>query len=359
MTQTIGNLVILPIILTTLFAYLLTPLIIKLAWKYKIIDDPKIHKHVKVIHSKPIPRGGGTAIYLAILFAILIFIPLDKHMIGIMVGATILVLMGLVDDISTHRPKFTLSPYLRLFIQFVAALAPIASGIGIAYLFNASIDLSQPQLSFNLLGETRNIWILADIFALFWIVSIINFVNMGAKGVDGQLSGVVVIAAITIAILSLRFSADITEWPVTILASILAGAFLGFLPWHIFPQKIMPSFSGSNLAGYFLAILAILSTTKAGTLMVVLAVPLIDTSYTIIRRVMSGKSPFWGDRGHLHHKLLDRGFSKPQVAYLYWLITAALGFLALNLNAEFKLYTIGAAALFLGGILLWLTYRPK
>ena len=186
-----------------------------------------------------------------------------------------------------------------------------------------------------------------------------NILNMGAKGVDGQLSGTVAVAAIVIGILSLKFSADIAQWPVIILASITAGSFLGFLPWHIYPQKIMPSFSGSNLAGFMLAILSILSTTKVGTLAVVLGVPIIDTGYTIIRRIASGKSPVWGDRGHLHHKLLDNGWSKRQVALFYWVVTAVLGVFSLSLNASLKLYTIIGVAFLVGGLLLWLTYRSK
>ena len=113
------------------------------------------------------------------------------------------------------------------------------------------------------------------------------------------------------------------------------------------------------MAGYLLAVLSILSTTKVGALMVVLGVPLIDTGYTIVRRIISGRSPVWGDRGHLHHRLLDAGLSKRQVAYFYWAITAILGFLALNLNTATKLYTMIGVALGLGGLILWLTYRPK
>jgi UDP-GlcNAc:undecaprenyl-phosphate GlcNAc-1-phosphate transferase len=121
----------------------------------------------------------------------------------------------------------------------------------------------------------------------------------------------------------------------------------------------MPGFSGSTLAGYLLAVLSILSTTKVGTLMVVLGIPLVDTGYTITRRIISGKSPFWGDRGHLHHKLLDSGFSKRQVTLFYWLLTLILGLIALNLNASYKLYTIVGVTVFVGGLLLWFTYRPK
>lgn len=143
------------------------------------------------------------------------------------------------------------------------------------------------------------------------------------------------------------------------MASITAGAYLGFLPWHIFPQKIMPGYGGSTLAGYLLAVLSILSTTKVGALMVVLGVPLIDTGYTIIRRVLTGKSPVWGDRGHLHHRLLDAGVSKTQVAIFYWAITAVLGFAALNLNTATKVYTMVGIAALLGGLIIWLTYQPK
>jgi UDP-GlcNAc:undecaprenyl-phosphate GlcNAc-1-phosphate transferase len=350
------NLFLLPWLVAALIAFLTTPLVIKLAAKLGIIDDPRTNKHPKVIHTYPVPRGGGIPIFLALLVCSLIFLPIDKQLIGILVGAAILVVMGTLDD------KLNLNPYLRLGLGFVAAAAPIAAGIGIAFISNplgGIIDLSHPQIMFSFLGSSHNIWIFSDIFAILWITFLMNMVNMGAKGVDGQLSGVTVIAALTIAFLSLRFSADITQWPVIILAAITAGAYLGFLPWHIFPQKIMPGYGGSTMAGYLLAVLSILSTTKVGALVVVLGIPLIDTGYTIIRRIVSGKSPVWGDRGHLHHRLLDAGLSKRQVAYFYWGITAVLGFLALNLNTATKLYTMIGVALGLGGLILWLTSRPK
>ena len=113
------------------------------------------------------------------------------------------------------------------------------------------------------------------------------------------------------------------------------------------------------MAGYLLAVLSILSTTKVGALMVVLGIPLIDTGYTIVRRVINGKSPVWGDRGHLHHRLLDAGLSKRQVSYFYWGVTGILGFLALNLNTTTKLYTMVGVALGLGGLIIWLTSRTK
>lgn len=354
--ERILKLVLLPGVVSATIAYLTTPIVIKMANKIGIVDDPQKHRHPKVIHTYPVPRGGGLAIFLAIFVSSLLFLPLDKHLRGILAGTIVILVVGLLDD------KFDLNPYLRLLIQFIAASCPIIAGIGIAFIsnpFNGIVDLSHPQINFTFLGEQRSVWVLSDLFALFWIVTLMNFLNMGAKGVDGQLPGVAAIASATIALLSLRFSADITQWPVIILATITAGSYLGFLPWNYYPQKIMPSYSGSTLAGFMLAVLAILSTTKVGTLMVVLGVPLVDTGYTIVRRIASGKSPVWGDRGHLHHRLLDAGLSKKQVALFYWLVTAVLGALALNLNTPSKLYTIVGVVILIGGLILWLTYRPK
>ena len=350
------NLFLLPWLVAAVVAFLVTPLVIKFADRMGIVDDPKRNREPKVIHTYPIPRGGGIPIFIALLTAILMFLPIDKHIMGILVGAGILVIMGTLDD------KYNLNPYLRLTLGFLAAGAVVASGIGVSFISNplgGIINLSQPQISFSLFGATHSIWIISDIFALVWIVFLMNMVNMGAKGVDGQLSGVTVIAALTIAFLSLRYSADITQWPVIILAGITAGAYLGFLPWHIFPQKIMPGYGGSTLAGYLLAVLSILSTAKVGILIVVLGIPLIDTGYTIIRRIINHRSPVWGDKGHLHHRLLDAGLSKKQVAYFYWGVTAILGFFALNLNTTSKLYTMIGVTLGLGGFILWLTSRPK
>ena len=126
-----------------------TPLVIKLAHKIGIIDDPKVHKHPKVIHSYPVPRGGGLAIFAAVLIASFVFLPLDKHLIGILIGAFFITALGILDD------KFNLNPYLRLVAQFVIAGIPIMAGIGIAFInmpFNGILDLSHPRIVFDLLG---------------------------------------------------------------------------------------------------------------------------------------------------------------------------------------------------------------
>ena len=337
--------------LATLVALGITPLVIRLYKKFNWLDDPKKNKHPKVVHKYPVPGGGGLVIFLTILVVSLKYLPIDKHLIGIMLGALILAVVGMIDDVKN------LSPYWRLGLGFLAAGIVVGAGIGVPYISNplggGVINLSQPQIPIYLFGKLRTIWILADVMALFWIVGAMNFVNW-SKGLDGQLPGIVVVAAMVIGLLSMRFVDDVTQWPVIILAASLAGAYLGFLPFNYYPQKIMPGYGGGALAGYFLAVLSILSGAKVATAILVLGVPLMDAIYSVIRRIMKGKSPFWGDRGHLHHKLLDSGWGKRRIAVFYWLISLALGMVALKLNSGQKLYTIVLIGVMVGGLLLWL-----
>lgn len=348
------DLFVIPLIVSFFLSYLLTPVFIKIFTKIKLVDDPKKNKHPKVIHTYPVPRGGGLPLFLAIILSSLFFIPIDIHLKAIFIGALLITILGLVDD------KLNVNPYLRLFVLFVASVIPIAFGVGIAFVNNplgGILNLNDSSFWGNI--PFLNKIFLSDIFSVLWLIFLMNILNMGAKGVDGQLPGVTGIASIVIGILSLSYSADIAEWPVITLAAIVAGTHFGFLKWNFYPQKIMPGFSGGTLAGYFLGILSILSTTKVGTLLVCLGIPIVDTSYTIIRRILSGKSPVWGDADHLHHRLLRIGISKRQVSYIYWLFTFILGIVALNLNASYKFYTIIGVGLFVGGIILWLSQKSK
>ncbi len=338
------------ILIPGLIAFLATPFTIKIAEKLKIIDDPRTHKHPKVIHTYPVPRGGGLPIYISILISSLLFLPFDHHLRLILLGATLIVTIGFLDD------KYNLNPYLRILLQIFVLLVPALGGIGINFITNplgGIIYLDKFFLELDLGEFILKIKPLVVAFTVFWIFFVMNMVNMGAKGVDGQLPGVIVAASLTIALLSLRFSADITQWPVIILAGITAGAYLGFLPWNFYPQKIMPGYSGSTLGGYMLATLSILSTAKVGTLLVVLGIPIIDTVFVIIRRVAQGKSPVWGDRTHLHHKLLDKGWSKAKVAVFYWSTALFLGFVSLFLNSTTKIYTIIGLVLVVMGLGFW------
>lgn len=348
----LNNLFFSPAAVSFFASLLLTPLIIKFAKNLNIVDYPGKRGDPATLHTKPIPRGGGIPVFLSILAASLVFLPFDQRLGGILAGAAIIAGIGFLDD------RNSTSPYFRLLGQFLAAGVVVASGVGIAFTSNPLtgniLDLSQPRIYFDLMGETRAIWIISTLFGILWIVFLMNAVNW-SSGVDGQLSGFASLSALIIAIFSLQYSADITQWPVTILAAATFGAFAGFLPWHTYPQKIMPGFGGATLAGYMLAVLSILTTAKVGTLIVVLAIPIVDAGYSITRRLLASKSPVWGDKKHLHHRLLAAGWSRQKVAVFYWISTIILGILALNLNATGKFYTIVGIVLFVGALIIWLS----
>lgn len=335
-----------------LVTFLTTPLVARLAKKFGLVDDPSRRRHPAHTHKGVVPRAGGLAIYLGFAAACFLFLPINKVLLGILTGGLIIILIGLWDD------KVDLSPYFRFLTNFLAAGLVVSAGVGIPYItnpFNGVLRLDTWRISFDFLGP-HSILVWADLFAIVWIVWCANMVNW-SKGVDGQMPGFVAIAAVTLGILSFRFSAhDISQWVVTALAFITAGAFLGFLPWNFYPQKIMPGYGGGTLAGYLLAVLSILSWGKLGTAILVLGVPMIDAVYTVGRRIVAGKSPFWADRGHLHHKLLDLGWGRRRIALFYWLVSAILGVVALTLTSQQKLFAIILLAVIVGGAIFCLNF---
>lgn len=350
----IWGLVVIPFVIALILSSSITSLTIQAYRSLGLVDKSTKKDHPKHIHTKPVPRGGGIPIFIAMLFSVFLFSTFDQHMVGIFSGAFILLALGVLDDI------FDLSPYLRLILGFAAAGLVVFSGIGIDFISNpfgdGVIQLNQLQYEFTFWGQIRIFSVWSDLLAIFWIVWAMNFVNMGAKGLDGQLPGIVMIAAVVMGILSFRFINDVTAWPSTFLAFALAGAYGGFLLFNYYPQKIMPGWGGGSLAGFFLAVLSILSGAKVATALIVLGVPLMDVIYAVIRRLYSRKSPVWGDDKHLHHFLLRLGWGKRRVAVFYWFVTAILGAIALQLNSEAKVYTLVLIGVIIGGLLLWLSY---
>lgn len=351
--QTLKDLLFRPFLFSLLLTFVLTFFLIPVAIKFGLIDDANIRKHPAHTHKGIIPRAGGLAILIGLIMGILFFIPITKQVLGIMLGAAILITVGLIDD------KYDISPYTRLITNIIAALVVVGSGIGIPFITNplgGIIPLDTWIISFNFWGQ-HDILVWADIFAVIWIVWCMNMVNW-SKGVDGQMPGFVGISALTIGLLSLRFI-NIGGYeqliPAT-LAFITAGIFFGFLPWNFYPQKIMPGYGGGSLAGYLLAVLSILSGAKVGTAFIVMGIPMIDAFYTIIRRLSTKKSPFLGDRGHLHHRLLNIGWGRRRIALFYWIISVILGIIALNITSKEKLFVVLLLAVLLGGFLLWLTF---
>lgn len=337
----------LPFLTSLIIVVCITPLTVMFFKKKSWVVDPKKTPHPAHTHKEPIPKGGGLPIFAGLLVGVLMAAKLDNHMVAILSASLITLIVGLVDDVRG------MNPYTRLFVNFLSALIVVGSGIGIAFVtnpFGGIIDLSCPRLTFEFFGS-REIWILADLFAILWIPALMNAINW-SSGVDGQISGVITIASFFLGIVSLTYSADITQWPVSILAFSLAGSFLGLTIYHFYPQKIMPGYSATSLAGLILGVLSILATGKVGTAILLLAVPLIDFVYVIFRRVLRGRSPVWGGSDHLHHKLMEIGWGKRRIAVFYWSITAILGVLALNFEARYKLMAMIGLVLLM--VIFWI-----
>lgn len=334
-----------------LISFIATPLTIKFAKKWGFVDDPK-RKHPAILHTQITPRAGGIPTLLALALTVIFFTNLDKHVIGILIAGTLVVGVGLLDD------KYDVNPYLRLGTNILAALIVTGFGVGITWITNplgGQIRFDQIIIPVNLFG-IHNIILLADIFAVVWIVWVMNALNW-SSGVDGQLSGIVVIATFIIGLVALRYvNTDPTQTAVVALSFAAMGAYLGFLPFSFFPQKIMPGYGGSTLAGFLLAVLAILAGGKLATALLILAVPLVDAFWAILRRILSKRSPVWGDREHLHHRLLDLGFSKRQIALFYWIVCAIFGLVALLLKSESKLFALGLLTTILLASLVTITF---
>lgn len=356
MNELLRNSFLAPLLISFVVSFITTPLVIRLYTKHGFLDDPKKQSHPKIVHKYPVPRGGGIPIFAALFIGCLIFLPMQKWVLAIILAGFVIVLVGSIDDI------FDLNPYFRLATNLLAASVVVGAGIGITYITNplgGIIHLDTIKFAVDVFGRERNILILADLFAIIWIVWTMNMVNW-AKGLDGQMPGIAAISAIIIGFLSLRFFPDSNQIPVLVISAITAGAYLGFLPFNFYPQKIMPGYGGGAMAGFLLATLSIMSSSKVATMMLVLGVPFMDAIYTMIRRMASHKSPVWGDRGHLHHRLLDLGWGKRRIALFYWLVSAILGAVALSLDSRGKLFAAIMIFLIVGGGLLWIsTFSSK
>ena len=343
----------LPFVTAALLSLGITPLVIAFARKYKLVDDPRVRYHPAHTHKGIIPRAGGLAIFISLLIGIVIFIPLTKLFVGILLGATLLIVVGLMDDYKD------VNPYMRLATNIIAALIVVGAGAGIPYITNpitgGVLHLDTWRITFSFFG-THSILVWADLLAFAWILWTMNIVGWSA-GVDGQMPGFVAIGALTLGLLSLRFAiADPAQGIVTIFAFIVAGAFTGFIPWNFYPQKIMPGYGGKTLAGFLLAVLGILSYGKLGTALLVLGIPTMDAVYTLVRRVGMKKSPVLADRGHLHHRLLDLGWGKRRVALFYWGVSAILGVVALTVTSQQKGFALLLVAVGVAGFLLWVQF---
>ena len=298
-------------------AFITTPVVRSLAFKIGAVDVPRDNRRM---HNHPIPRMGGLAIFFGFILSALIFIPLTTPLRGMLLGAVIIVILGIFDDI------YALPAMPKFLIQILAALIAVLMGNRIDILSNPNIFSSDP---YWVLG-----WLSIPI-SVIWIVGITNAVNL-IDGLDGLACGVSTISSMTLLVIALIVS----EPDVAILTAALAGACIGFLPYNLNPAKIFMGDTGSTFLGFILATVSVQGLFKFYTIIsfavpfLMLALPIFDTCFAILRRVSKGQSPMAPDRGHIHHRLIDMGFSQKQAVAVLYVISAILGLSAVVLTTN-------------------------
>ncbi len=298
-------------------ALIATPAVIVLAAKTGAMDAPDARK----VHKGPMPRIGGLAIYggfMAAILAMLNFAELTQEVangvIGLLLGGTLIVIIGLIDDYKNLPAK------VKLLGQILAACVVVY--------FDVRSDLITDPL-----GDYLYLEYLAAPATVFWIVGLTNTVNL-IDGLDGLAAGVSTIASITIMLVALQEDVMI----VALFTAALAGAALGFLRYNFNPAKIFMGDTGSMFLGFILAGISVIGAVKCtATIALIvpilaLGLPIMDTTFAIIRRYRGGVPIFKPDKGHLHHRLLDLGFSQRQAVLLMYVISALLGLSAVALN---------------------------
>ena len=344
--------VLLPLVVSFLITTAITPVSIFFIKRFKIMDDPAKHKHPAMLHKNPIPRGGGIPLFLGVFLTSLLFLPMTKIMTALFIASFISLAVGVLDD------KYDVSPYIRFLINIFCAVFVVYFGANIPFItnpFGGILYLNSMNLPFI---HGVDLSFLPEVIAVLWIVWVMNMLNW-SKGVDGQMPGIVAISATVIGVLSLRFShLDTTSAMVATLSFIIAGSSLGFLIFNFYPAKIFPGY-GATSVYLLLAVVSILSGAKLATAILVMGVPLTDGAITIVRRIMSGKSPFWHDKKHLHHLLLSLGFGQRRIALFYWIISAILGAISLVLSSKGKLFAIIMLVIIAGGAILFLHFLIK
>ena len=305
------------LVVALLVSLLSTPVVKNLAIKVRAVDVPKDNRRM---HDHPIPRMGGLAIFLGFLLSVLVFMPLNDQLRGMLLGAVIIVVLGIFDDIYSLKAMF------KFVIQIVAALMAVLSG-------NVIQTISNPNVfSADLYWDLG--W-LAIPATVIWIVAITNAVNL-IDGLDGLACGVSTISSMTLLVISLVIS----DGPVAILMAALAGACIGFLPYNMNPAKIFMGDTGSTFLGFILAVVSIQGLFKLYTIIsfavpfLMLGLPIFDTCFAFIRRIAHGQSPMHADRSHVHHRLIDMGLSQKQAVAVLYLISAILGLSAVVLTTS-------------------------
>lgn len=300
------------LIVSTLISFCTIPFVKKLAYKVGAIDIPKDERK---IHKNPTPRLGGLSIFISFVITTLLFTgEIEKFEISFVVGATIIVIGGVIDDI------YEIRPIAKLIFQILAASVLVSTGVHIDVLSNP----------FSNINPMINISLLAIPITIIWIVGVTNAFNL-IDGLDGLAGGVALISSATIFIIAINSG----RGSVAALTIILCGAIAGFLPYNFNPASIFMGDTGAQLLGFLLASISVEGTVKSATAFAVavplltIGLPLYDTLFAMIRRKINGQPISQADRGHLHHRLLDIGLSQKKAVIVMYIISFVLGIIAI------------------------------
>ena len=298
-------------------SFVMCPLVKSFAYKIGAIDVPKDNRRM---HKKPTPRLGGLAIFLGFMVSILIFVPIDVQLRGILLGAVIIVVLGVVDDITPLRA------YFKFVVQIAAALVAVYHGVVVNVLSNPNVFSSDPYWSLG--------WASIPITVL-WIVGITNSVNL-IDGLDGLANGVSTISAVTMLVIALLVS----EGQTALIMAALVGACVGFMPYNKNPAQMFMGDTGSTFLGYILATISIQGLFKYYAIIsfavpfLILGLPMFDTLFAIVRRLAHGQNPMSPDRGHIHHRLIDMGLNQKQAVAALYVVSSILGLSAVVLTTS-------------------------
>lgn len=335
----------------SIFAFVLTALLIFAAIRFfpklGLMDRPLKYGLIR----QPIPYYGGIAIFFGFFVSVLLFVPLDRSLLAVLVALFLLVCVNFLDD------YFFLSPFLRLFVQIFAGMIVVYGGVSIHSITNPfGLPFSFDYFPFSLGGQT--IFLVSALFTIAWVVLLINSMNF-LDGVPGLVSGVTFLASVTIFFLSIRPGHLIDQTLVTYLSAILAAVSGAFFLFDFPPPKILMGDTGSVLLGFLIAILAIFSGGKIATAFLVMGFPLLDAVFTIVRRIANGQVPWKGDLQHLHHRFLKAGFSQRQIVLIVCLISALFGGTALFLGTQQKFFALVVLAVLMIAILTSLFFLTR
>ena len=323
-------------VLASVVSFASTPLVKILANKVGAVDVPKDNRRM---HKTPIPRMGGLAIFLGFLFAVLLFVDITVPLRGILIGAIVIVILGIVDDIVPLPALF------KFAVQILSAYIVVAHGTSITTFSNPNIFSADPYIN---LGA----W--STPVTIIWIVAITNAVNL-IDGLDGLAVGVSSIASFSLLLIAIV----LPEYNIAILMAALAGACIGFMPYNLNPAKIFMGDTGSTFLGFILACISVQGLFKFYAIVsfaipfLIVGLPLFDTMFAIIRRLLHGQNPMKADRGHVHHRLIDMGFNQKQTVTILYVVSGLLGLAAVilattnELRALLLLFAI-ALALIIG-----------